>query len=658
MDVFLFGTSMSLSAYLPRFLFDSKTEQATMFLAMGLSLSLFSVAISEAVPKGTVVLLSERNISTAYWILLWLLSIHLLVVLPSLAGASVAESLGGLFGGDGKDDQKYPHFPWRRLPWWIRFTLGFFRILVRNAFHCCRFGFRYLTRRRGSIESSTLVMTIHDEEMVKIASSGSMETDVSPRSSKRGSVTISPRSITSNSNHNGKDAVRIQSHYSPRIRLLMVFGGICGIVSVMVTASWLAPLVVQPPTRPQDDTEQASTTTTLSLIVSWICAVGLLISALLNGFGSVSLPYANLGGLCLTPVRAETLTKLGGELRSMQEAMVKKRTTLRELTVEVSAAPRSSGVQTNRSSGTPTSNMNFSKLTQNGFSELGDELKNRRQILQTEIDFLEDLVKETQLDIEELKYSQSVAAAARTDVGKFKSLVGIFFSIVLLVRLFNAGYSIWSASHFLFNTDVVHKKVNGDIVTTVLLWLTGRNYVSHKRYNMLSQMVSLALTSFFSFTQVRTFLRTVTIVNRRWERFYKRFYCGQVGVSSGTSSNGGSNSGSTTIPSLTSGDTARGSVSFHSQLIAGFLGCYSLACIVLIKMMLPDEFSVAFSSALGQSDIFVLHAYVINIVFFSSAVISTVILGMLLGIQRQNNLRHAATTSLSPSEKAYLGPEV
>lgn len=618
-----------------------------MFLAMGLSLSLFSLTVSEAVPKGTLVLLSERNISTAYWVLLWLLSIHMLVILPGLAGASVAESFGDLFARNshGKD-RKYPLFPWRHLPWWIRFSIGFFRILFRNLFHCCHMGFCYFTRRRSSVESSILVMTIHDEEMINIASSGSMDLPPSPTRSKRGSGTVSPRSITSNSSHNSNNAIHHQGKHSPNPRLLMVFGSLCGIVSVFVTVSWLGPLVVQPPIVPEDEEHGASSTTTLSVVVSWIFAVGLLISSLLNGFGSVSLPYTYLTGLFLKPVRPESLAKLGGELRSMQEAMAKKRATLRELTVEVSAIPRSSGMQINRSS--------FAKSSQNGFSELGDELKNRRQILQTEIDFLDDLVKETQLDIEELKYSQTVAAAARTELGKLKSWVGVAFSIVLLVRLFNAGYSVWSSSQFLGNRGIHIKKVHGDIVTTFLLWLTGRNYVSHKRYTMLSQMVSLALTAVLSFTQVRTFLRTMTIMNRRLLRFYKKCSCGQVGISSGNSSTNLSSINST--PST--GDHERGPVSFHSQLIPGLLGCYSLACIVLIKMMLPGEFSVAFSTALGETDIFTLHPYLIDLVFFSSAGVSTAILGMMLGIQRQNNLRHVAMASLGSNDKAYLGPEV
>lgn len=242
------------------------------------------------------------------------------------------------------------------------------------------------------------------------------------------------------------------------------------------------------------------------------------------------------------------------------------------------------------------------------------------------------------MDIEEIKYSQSMAAAARSRTGRIKSWVGMVFSIILLVRLLNAGFSIWRSSTSWNADNTTHKMSRNDVVTTALLWLTGRDYLSQKRYMMLSQMVSLGLTAILSFSQVRMFLRTVTVVNRRLSSFWKKCWCGAAGIA-GTGNLGSSGGGS---------------VSFHSQVIAGFLGCYSLACIVLIKMMLPTEFSDSFSAALGESDIFIIHAGMVNLVFFSSAIISTTILGMLLGIQRQNNLRHAATTA----DKAYYGPDV
>jgi hypothetical protein len=628
MDVFLFGTSLSVSAYLPRFLFHSKTEQATMFLSLGLSLSLFSLTFLEVMPRSTLILMSrESSLRNSYWVLLAVLSVHILLVLPSLAGASCAESFGGGFlartssTNFDRDDRKYPLFNMRKFPWWIRLLLGICQILMRSVYRAICYLAGRSTHRSTADSPSELVMTIHDEN--EILPSTSMDNDASPASARRSSSMVSLSSPQNNVNHN-KAIRRLRARH----RFLHVLGAVTGVLTTVFVLSSIGPMVMQPPVD--------NGTTTLSRIVSWLTSVGLLLSSVLNGFGSVSLPFTYLSGLFLKPLRPETINRVTSELRSMQDSLTKKRNMLREITLEITApSSRSSGsASMGRSSMTSAS---FG--VQNTFSDLNDDLKNRKHILQTEIDFLEDLVRETSLDLEELKYSQSMAAAARTNMGKFKSWIGILFSIILLVRLLNAGFSVWFNRTWM--SDGPPRRSRNDIVTTALLWLMGRNYVSHKRYTMLSQVVSLGLTAILSFSQVRTFLRTVTVVNRRLSKFYRICSCGDVGT------NKANNSGSTF-------STGALTVSFHSQMIAGFLGCYSLACIVLIKMMLPAAFSEAFSAALAEPDIFVLHAAVVNLVFFSSAVVSTTVLGMLFGIQRQNNLRHASALN----DKGFQMPDV
>ncbi|KAG7360461.1 Abscisic acid G-protein coupled receptor [Nitzschia inconspicua] len=638
MDVFLLGTSISLSAYLPRFLFDSKMEQATLFLSMGLSLALFSLTLLEAMPKSTLMLLnSESSLRNSYWLLLSALSIHILVVLPSLAGASVAESFGDFFLpiNRDRDDCKYPLLNWRKLPWWIRFLVGLIQIVFRGIHRTiCLFGGKWGS---SSGTSSDLVMTIHDEKELHLSTTSSSDTFadgslVTPSPSRRASSIVS---LTSPLNSN--NIRRLQE----RRNVLLTMGCLTGIVTILIALSTIGPMIVQPPAERE--------TTTLSRIISWLCAVGLLLSSLLNGFGSVSLPFTYLSGIFLKPVRQETVTKMSSELRSMQEALAKKRMTVKELSVEIASptsnsttttASRSSGVSINggRSSMLAFGSLGFGKNnTSHTFSDIKEDIKNRRQILQTEIEFLEDLIRETSLDIEEMKHSQSMAVAARTNTGRLKSWIGIVFSMILLLRLLNAGFSIWTSSTT-WNVNTLQKMSRNDIVTTALLWLTGRDYISQKRYTMLSQMVSLGLTAVLSFSQVRMFLRTVAVVNRRLSSFWKKCWCGAAGASG----SGGKV------------DSRDFSVSFHSQVISGFLGCYSVACIVLIKMMLPTKFSDSFSAALGETDIFTIHSSMVNVVFFFSAVISTSILGMLLGIQRQNNLRHAAATA----DKVYYGPDV
>jgi Abscisic acid G-protein coupled receptor/The Golgi pH Regulator (GPHR) Family N-terminal len=694
MDVFLLATSFSASVSLPRFLFDGKIEQMTMAVSLGLSLSLFSLTIAEALPQSARILLSSEHWITAlYFYLLWLLSIEIIVVLPGLCGATWAESLVKLFCGQyfyntsaaaRDDDKKHPPPYMRRMaswPWWLRFVGTTVRVVVQMIMLCFCRGFTLVSSRtrRNTVtgsttrdSASTLVLTVHDQqrEDIKTSVSSSSSTDShmmdgppSSPASKRNSVV----SLTKSGTTATSQKPNTSTQYPARLRCWMAVGSICGVLSVIVVLGSIGPLIVQSP--PSQEMNGAAGG--LSLVVSWLCAVGLLLSSILNGFGSVSLPYSYLAGLFLKPVRPETISKLSSELQNLQEALLKKKALLREQTVEVTRSsmtiPSISNTQLRPSLpssgafagiGSTTSNNSPSFHGSGSFSDLGDELKIRRQILQTEIEFLEDIIRETTMDIEELKYSQTVAVAARTGAGKLKSLVGVVFSVILLIRLCNAGWTIWRTTGFYASFHHHHhgSKKPADIVTTALLWLTGNKYVPAKRYALLSQMVSLTLAAVLSFSQVRTFLRTVTIVNRRLARFYCNFSCGNSTSNTGTAPNGLSLS--TSSPTI---NTKTHIVSTHSQLIAGLLGCYSLACIVLIKMMLPAQFSVAFSKALGVDGIFVINSHVVNLVFFWSAMASSAVLGILLSIQRQNTFRHASdstTKGYNDKEKGYTLPDV
>jgi hypothetical protein len=393
-------------------------------------------------------------------------------------------------------------------------------------------------------------------------------------------------------------------HTRPRDQRFKIVGGLVGIVSVIAMVCSVGPLVVH--TSPGMNL--------LSICVSWLCAIGILISSLLNGFGSVSMPYTCLAGLYLSPVKSEVIVKLEAELQSVREAQSKKRVALRELTVTIRQSP-SSGVHGQQGS-------TFSNKTRR-FANIGEELGNRRQILQTEIDFLDNLCKDMQDDIDELRYSQYIAAAARTNMGKVRSYVGLMFSVILLVRLGSAAVSIWVGSR----THSSRKKgAHGDIVTTSLLWLTGHDFVSHKDFIMLSQMISLVLTAVLALTQARTFFRAMATVHRRVSRFYNQCYCG--GVRKPVLRN-------EERPGMDS--MASGLVSL---VLAGTTGCYFLSCIILIKMMLPKESCLDFAHAMGGRDVFTIHGPVVNAVFACSAGVSLFILTMLFGIQRRNNLRH------------------
>ncbi len=585
-------TTGLLSVYLPRCVlgYQTRTEQLSMATAIGLSLGLFSLSLLEAVPSAWLMILSHepssethRNlagtiftISRMYWWLFWALSVVILLIYPCLGGASMATLFRGACSNKHMDHDKGKYSAWKQAwrssPWWIRLLVGLVRIVGSNLW---RFFRRLCFRSRVPVPELTISRSMSEDEV-------DLEF--------RGLVTpTNPATISNRSDH-----------------VCMAFGGLVGVTTAIVMVSTIGPLVVH--TTPG--------MTWLSVVVSWLCAIGLLISSLLNGFGSVSMPYTCLAGLFLTTVRPELITKLEAELQSVRDARSKKRVALRELTVTVKHGAINGATQT----------VTFANKSR-GFSNIGEELGNRRLILQTEIDFLEILCKDMQEDIEELRYSQHAAAAARTTMGKARSYVGLVFSVMLLVRLGSAAMSIWQN----YTIDTTRRKAaHGDVVTTALLWLSGHHLVSPKDFTMHSQVVSLVLTAVLTFTQARTFFRAMATVHRRLGRFYYKCNCGPSrGSVVGNDEWTGSGVGAGTL-----------APGIFSQILAGATGCYFLSCIVLIKMMLPDEFCLDFANAMGGMDVFTIHSSVVNTVFACSACISLFILAMLFGIQKQNNLRH------------------
>ena len=609
MDVTLLAASASLSLYIPKCVLGSQNlaAQMSMAVSIGLSLGLFSLSLLEAAPPSWLILLSHEQtadkeinltwgiltISRVYWMVFWALSIVILLVIPSMAGASLADSFRDLCCSKrarDDDNRKYSTWKqaWRSSPWWIRFVGGILSIVMRNIWYLLR---RMCRSRRPPPPPAELNMsrTMSEDELRTISNGdGEFRGLVTPSNAGAGAAS--------------------------RTSIWMMVGALAGVASVLVTVSSIGPLVVH----------TGAGMSILSVIVSWLCAIGFLISSLLNGFGSVSLPYSCLAGLYLTPVPPEVISKQEVELKSVREATATKRASLRELTLAIKQG--SSGAP-----GTKVKKMSSFSNNVRPFGDIGEELGNRRQILLTEIEFLDNLCKDMTVGIEELRYSQMLAAAARTNMGKARSYVGLVFSVLLLVRLGSAGMSIWGS----YPVDTLrHKVAQGDVVTTGLLWLSGHDFVSQKESTMLSQVVSLGLTAMLTFSQVRTFFRTVASVHHRLIRCYQNLYCGTTATAS---------------PSASSNDERTGLGSpapvLVTQVISGATGCYFLSCIVLIKMMLPEEFCEDFASAMGGMDVFTIHMSVVNTVFASSAAISLSILAMLFGIQRQNTLRHTSASN-------------
>jgi len=395
-----------------------------------------------------------------------------------------------------------------------------------------------------------------------------------------------------------------------------LLGSLGGILLALLTLRTLGSLVVQPTSTDH--------TGTLPFIISWLYGWGLLVSSILNGFGSVSMPHASVTGLYLKPVSAEVIAKLQSERESVKQTLESKRQNLKEANLTI-PLPSTANV--------------FSTKTTSTFSIMGEELSNRRNILQTEIDFLENLCQEMADDIEELRYTQMQAAAARTTMGRIRFYVGVLFSIILLLRLFSAALNIWRS--YTMNVDR-QKHSQTDLVTSIVALLLGHNLVSSEKVNMLSQVISLGLTAFLSFTQVRAFIKTMHVVNRKLNGFCTSVVCSRRTKlqleTKGISSSGGEDA--------TGGLSLYGGAMGYLAILTGC--CYTLTCIVSIKTMLPDEYCLGFAKALGGSmDVFTIHTAMVNEVFATSAAVSAFVLGVLFGIQRDNNFRHTSSSSLT-----------
>jgi hypothetical protein len=544
------------------------------------------------------------SITSAYRFLLWNLSLFVLIVFPCLVGTQIVGRI--LFriraasATVDPDEQKKRSFDaQRKNAWWAKLGYQLLRLIFRTIRFVVVFPCLGLLRR---VCLPRFLCVARDDELPVLAMT---QNDASR-------------------NQNSKNRLSLFIGNS-LYRQSLICGSILGITATLATLSYvIAPLVFH---INNNATVGEISHSALSETVSWMCAVGILLSALLNGFGSVSMPHSCLAGLYLQPIHPDAIAKAEIELQ-------KAKTSIQDRNAEMETASGihdhahvklSGQVGTGRRS-VPKPSLSFSRRLPNpskSFTDLGDNLTKRRKILQSEVEFLETLVNEMTEDIAEMRYSQAMATGARTTGGRVMVWVGVVFSVVLLLRLFSAAISIWINPSASSPSVIETRPERGDPVTTALLWLMGKNLVTHEYYNALSQFISLLLTAFLSFSQVRTFLRSATAVNRRLDHFFQTCYC-KNGTKVDTSPE-------EQFPFATK---------LHAHVLGSLMGCYFLACIVLTKMMLPVAYRAEFSAALGGTEVFQIRTDAINAAFSLSAIVSTVTLGMLLGIQRQNTHRH------------------
>ena len=399
----------------------------------------------------------------------------------------------------------------------------------------------------------------------------------------------------------------------------------------------------------------------LKYMVSTLCSLGMIIASILNGFGCASLPFSNLVGVFLKPTSSSVISKVEEDLLYAIKTCEEKRWMLSDL-------------------------MNSSSNSQAQY--VLDQQQPRIQHLTTEVEYLQTLIDDMQDDIYEMKHSQTLAINARTFVGRIRVVLGVIFSILLVVRVLLAANSFMVIFERSKDEDptINHEEVQDDEhgedmemksssssssssfnktrdpLTNILIYLVGQKIVNEEQYDLFRQATSLILAGILSISQVRAFFRVVGALSRRISRM-----C----------SGGSSSSTSSCVPQITT--SAVGTMSIASNKIPGssgtsitnnmtlllssfVMGCYFLACVTVVKMNLPIEYRSSFSQAVGHN--FIFNTTVLNMIFFTSACVTAIILGSLFGIQRNNSSRYQLEESqlsnnlVSPSASSFSIPMV
>ena len=379
-------------------------------------------------------------------------------------------------------------------------------------------------------------------------------------------------------------------------------------------------------------------------MVTILCAFGMIIASILNGFGCASLPHSNLVGKYLKPTTQMSLARVVDDYYYALKSLEEKRWMLVDA-MQSAATISPSGSKTRGAMMTLRKICHYTRRHCNDY-RLAE--KQRVNELRKEINFLENLLGDMRDDIEEMKHSQELALAARTNLGRIRGALGVVFSIILVIRVALAAYSFafilrtssyskTSSFSSLSNSSLSVQRSHqpSDPVTNILLWLIGHDIVNKEQYDLFLQATSLLLAAILSMSQIRAFFRVIRALGRKLSRtFGVSFELGARATSFGEGA-------------LDSSQKSKDSSSCVPLLLASFaMGCYFLSCVVVVKMNLPIKYRSSFSSAVGQLD-FEFNTIVLNMVFTVSACTTAILLGLLFGIQRKNSERYQLESKLS-----------
>jgi The Golgi pH Regulator (GPHR) Family N-terminal/Abscisic acid G-protein coupled receptor len=641
MDVLLLTLSGAGTTYLSRQCWNSKKlsssgHEILWTIAVGLSGLLFTFNLLELLPPSWFLWIQSNDgmqmnrqfygftLTEAYRIVMWSMAILCVIVIPSAMGIHLAlylskrwKCLGTRIGDkdhpsddDDADEKK------------------------KRSFLRDRPAPKHWIMRLGSALVSfsvlLLVRSVHSyvvRPIIKLCWTPS----------SHGKDNILPRTLSSESVHSQRRArerccpnvyVWLRGLSDPTVRRCVLWGGVGGIVSACLLFMWISPFVI--------DTSNIKSKGVLIQVISWLCAVGVLLSTLLNGFGCVSLPYSCLAGFFLNPIPEDTIANAEKELEQLRADWKSK---IQEL-----ESPDAVSMGGSASVSPPKRYFSW-RRTRREFSDLGDAIRRRKATAMAQMEFLNTLVEEMSANVEEMRYVQTTSLQARTPMGRIKSWIGVFFSLLLLSRLY-AALSNVGQHYVVVGLSSSHQnegfEAGVDPISRVLLLLSGHQMMTTDHLHTLSQSISLILTAVLSASQIKVFLRVMTSIQRRMNHFYRRrWYCRPSG------------NRDLQEESKALGDSMlhdKNHIWFLSHPLSLLMCCYCVACTVLTKMMLPQEYRSHFSRALYDDDNHHAHPTVLSIrtgtvdlIYAGTALWSGLILAILLSILRSNVRRYSAT---------------
>ena len=363
--------------------------------------------------------------------------------------------------------------------------------------------------------------------------------------------------------------------------VLFIMGSIVGITSSFLCLNCLqslSALTFHITDADMDaDTATASVTVTatdsnhaLPFVLSRISNVGILLSTLLNGFGSVSLPYSFFMAIymkhMLTP---SNLKKKQTDLLLTQQYIQEKQETLESFHTKKTLSSTKSNSNSNSNSNSKYSsswNIFFSNRSNTG----GNPQDKKILALSKEIHQLKAICAELQYDISETKQMMSASQISIFGMQSLGKLFGLIFTIILWLRISNAIYVCFQT-----NNNLIQSKK--DLISISLNWLIQKEIMVQEQYNIYSQCFSFLLTFYLSISQITTFSRMISSVKRKWQSILHLYH--------------------------TQTKDSKIMVIIGDLLLNIIMGSYFLSCIVVMKMTLPTHHGKDFWEALGGADV-------------------------------------------------------